>query len=178
METKTLYTTKKGQLTIGEDTINVAMLNNGSRVICKPAFKEGLVDSKSIVIDRDTAKVMAQLPLYLELFLDHLPELKAYQAGQIDHVGHFKFTDGERQELGYDVSMLATATETYLRYRDALKLANKPIPEQYTLAIKFSGILMTKLAYVGMTALVDEAIGYQEVRSKTDLPDMLMRETN
>lgn len=178
MQNKTLYVTKKGQLTIGTHIIDVAMLNNGSRVICKPALKEGLVDNRGIILDKDMAKVMAQLPLYLELFSDHLPELKAYQAGQIDHVGHFKFTDGEREELGYDVSMLATAAETYLRYRDALKLGNKPIPKQYALAIKFSDILMIKLAYVGMTALVDEATGYQEVRSKTDLPDMLMRETN
>lgn len=170
---KRLHVIKKGHILIDGYRVNVAILNNEVRVLCTIPSNEGLMGNKKLIIDKDMASVLSQLPVYVENFLVHLPRISDHKSGDADKAKIIKFRDGELQSSGYDALILADAAETYLRYRDALRESKSLIPEEYIDAIQFSEILMVKLAYIGMMALVDEATRYQELRSDGELVNIL-----
>ena len=84
----------------------------------------------------------------------------------------FKNLDG-KEGIGYNCLVIAEIADSYQKYKDYLTNIGKPIPDEYKEAIKFSEDLMINLAYIGINALIDEATGYQAVRKKTDLQDLL-----
>jgi hypothetical protein len=63
--------------------------------------------------------------------------------------------------------------EVYLRLRDAYVADGKEPPKNYRHIIEACDILMRALAHVGITALVDEATGFQEVRDRQALQKIL-----
>jgi len=69
---------------------------------------------------------------------------------------------------GYDALLLPKVCEVYLNARDAdaLTAAQKP-------TARVCDLLMRKLAQVAIIALVDEATGYQEVRARNELQEIL-----
>jgi hypothetical protein len=69
---------------------------------------------------------------------------------------------------GYDATVLADICEAILAARQAGKLS----PQQYHIADK-AVILVRGFARVGIIALVDEATGYQEIRSRAALEEIL-----
>ena len=71
---------------------------------------------------------------------------------------------------GYRAELLPDVCEIYLKARDANTLA----PNQYRVAHQ-AEILMRSFAKVGIIALVDEATGYQELRAKNALAEILER---
>lgn len=171
------YVINKGKITIDEHSVEVVMLDNQTRVICALAPVEGLVGNKELVLDRSMSNILSQLPLYIEVFTTQLPYLVKYKVGEADKPHLIKYNDGNQQAYGYDSLLLADAAETYLQYRDDLKLKNQEIPEQYASAVRFSELLMVKLAYIGMMALIDEATQYQEVRDDGELVNLLRTDT-
>jgi P63C domain len=79
----------------------------------------------------------------------------------------FRTPNGIRAN-GYKAELLPQVCEIYLKARDAGTLA----PNQRPIAIK-ADILMRAFATVGIIALVDEATGYQDVRARDALADIL-----
>lgn len=69
---------------------------------------------------------------------------------------------------GYRAEILPMVCEVYLRARDADVLP----PNQRHVAVQ-ADILMRALAHVGIIALVDEATGYQDVRARHALNEIL-----
>ena len=78
----------------------------------------------------------------------------------------FRGRGGQRR--GVDATLLPEICEAWLKARDAGALR----PQQYRIAEK-ADILKRTLAHVGITALVDEATGYQEVRDRHELHRIL-----
>jgi hypothetical protein len=72
------------------------------------------------------------------------------------------------QQRGVNATLLPEICEVWLKARDAEVLQ----PRQHQIAEK-ADILMRALAHVGITALVDEATGYQEVRDRDELHRIL-----
>ena len=72
------------------------------------------------------------------------------------------------QAHGYDARLLPQVCEVYLKARDAGVL----LPSQRHIAER-ADIVMRGLATVGVVALVDEATGYQEIRSQRALATIL-----
>jgi P63C domain len=81
----------------------------------------------------------------------------------------FRTHKGSRSE-GYIADILPVVCEVYLRARDEGELTR---PQE--LIAKQCEILIRGLSRVGITALVDEATGYQEVRDKLALQAILDR---
>ena len=80
---------------------------------------------------------------------------------------HFRTPVGVRAN-GYRAELLPQICEVYLKARDAHALA----PNQQGIAVQ-ADILMRAFATVGIIALVDEATGYQDLRSKRALAQIL-----
>ena len=78
----------------------------------------------------------------------------------------FRGRGGRRR--GVNATLLPEICEAWLKARDAEVLQ----PQQYQIAEK-ADVLMRALAHVGITALVDEATGYQEVRDRDELHRIL-----
>lgn len=79
----------------------------------------------------------------------------------------FRLPNGVRA-FGYRAELLPTLCEIYLAAREANVLP----PNQRHIAVQ-AEILVRGLAHVGIIALVDEATGYQEVRTKDALAKIL-----
>jgi len=79
----------------------------------------------------------------------------------------FRTPNGIRAN-GYRAELLPKVCEVYLKARDENALA----PNQKPIAVQ-ADILMRALAIVGITALVDEATGYQDLRAKDALARIL-----
>jgi len=69
---------------------------------------------------------------------------------------------------GYRAEILPMVCEVYLKARDA----NKLLKSQYKFAVACD-IIMRGLAHVGIIALVDEVTGYQEIRDRLALQEIL-----
>jgi len=78
------------------------------------------------------------------------------------------FRTGSALALGYRAEILPMVCEVYLQARDAKALP----PNQRHVAVQ-AEILMRALAHVGIIALVDEATGYQDVRARNALNEIL-----
>jgi hypothetical protein len=77
-------------------------------------------------------------------------------------------TPAGNRALGYRAELLPLICEVYLKARDANKL-----PSNQKHVAQRADILIRGLAHTGIIALVDEATGYQELRSKNDLARIL-----
>lgn len=163
---KALYS---GELSIGELTIDCAVLPDGTRVLSQRgigrALGRGYGGNSWRKKDDDDAA--AKLPFFMNAkplipFVSN--ELAAlanspieYRHGQGGGVGH-----------GINATALPQICEVWLKARDAGELSEV----QKKVAAK-AEIIMRGLAHVGITALVDEATGYQEVRDKQALQAIL-----
>jgi hypothetical protein len=79
----------------------------------------------------------------------------------------FRSVRGNRG-YGYDARLLPMVCEVYLKARDKKVLTDK----QEHVAITCD-VLMRGLAHVGIIALVDEATGYQDLRTQRELNELL-----
>jgi hypothetical protein len=79
----------------------------------------------------------------------------------------FRSTRGIRA-FGYDARLLPMVCEVYLKARDA-----KALTEKQDHIAQMADILMRGLAHVGIIALVDEATGYQDIRTQRELNQLL-----
>jgi hypothetical protein len=78
------------------------------------------------------------------------------------------FQLGKRMVTGFDASILPVVCDIWLKAREARALQE----QQMDKALK-AEILMRGLAHIGVIALVDEATGYQEIRDKKALQEIL-----
>jgi len=157
-----------GIMRIGDSELPCAVLEDGTRLINQAETLEALGRSRRA---KGGSGAVDKLPPFLsarnlEPFIDE--DLKRSTTPIIFtplHGGGGK--EGNRQ-IGYRADILPKACEVMLRARDAGALhAN-----QHRLAIQ-ADILMRGLAHVGIIALVDEATGYQNIRAKEALAEIL-----
>ncbi|NHK28625.1 hypothetical protein FF098_011965 [Parvularcula flava] len=160
----------EGEFSIGDKSIDCAVLPDGTRVISQASFLRGIGRSRSPKAGTGVLSTVDKLPFFLSAqvlqpFVDD--DLKK----AIEPI--FYRTENGSKAVGYDASALPAVAEVYLKYRDALVEEEKSIPSNYHHIIKASDVLMRGLANVGIIALVDEATGYQEVRDRQALQKIL-----
>jgi hypothetical protein len=157
----TVKASHDGQLTIGDMHLPCAVLEDGTRVITSAGVMRALNRPWKGTYRRDIRPNFLAGP-NLERFIDN--ELRADLA-PID----FRTRKGGYAR-GYHAELLPKICEVYLRARDADAL----IATQVSTA-RAAEIVMRALAHVGIIALVDEATGYQEIRDRLALQEVLRK---
>lgn len=153
-----------GPMIIAGREINCAVLETGKRLLTQESFL--------IAIGR-SPRPMAGTGI---MALDNLPVFLASEnlkpfitdeiRSSITPVAYLS-TRG-RRGLGYEALLLPMVCEVYLKARDE----NALLKSQQTFA-KVCDILMRGFARVGIIALVDEATGYEDLKTKRELNRIL-----
>jgi len=151
--------THKGEITLGHKSISCAVLSNGKRIITQTALFDAF--------DR---------PRKGEKRLDGLPSI-------IGAKNLIPFVDDELREKsesihyylpsgkvasGYDAELIPLICELYLKAADE----NALLESQERIVLQ-SSVLIRSLAKLGITALIDEATGYQYERENDALQKIL-----
>lgn len=146
-------------LKIADTTLDAYVLEDGTRVLSQAGFLRALGRNPRAAMRSVKVPPMLQ-GAGLEPFLT--PEILEKGRPIL-----FRTPSGIRAN-GYRADLLPEVCEVYLKARDANTLApnQRPVAHQ-------AEILMRSLAKVGIIALVDEATGYQELRAKNALAEIL-----
>ena len=155
--------THAGEIRIGDAKIPCAVLEDGTRILTQYGFYRAIGRSGRPAAGRgsEVEKVAPFLNLKnLKPFVNK--ELSDSTSPIVFH----PISGG--MAYGYQAEILPKVCEVYLSARDAGVL----IKTQLKFA-KACEILMRGLAHIGITALVDEATGYQDIRLKNALAKIL-----
>lgn len=158
----------KGDLKIGDINISCAVLPDGTRVISESGILKhlGATGGKSIKLrDRMAQNRGGPIPMFLaskalEPYIDQV-------FGGMD-LSPVEYKSGSKTVVGYKAEILPKVCEVWLKARDEKALQESQEPKA-----KKAEILMRGLAYIGITALVDEATGYQNERENFELQKVL-----
>ena len=148
-----------GKLNIVDLQLDVAVLDNEKRVITQQAVWNAL-DRPS----RGNARI-PNTPVFMDA--KNLQPFISNDLKEVINKIEYVDTKGNIQS-GYDATILPLVADLYLKARENHALTNR----QLDTALK-AEILVRTLAKVGITALVDEATGYQDARAKDALAKIL-----
>ncbi|MFQ2070661.1 P63C domain-containing protein [Aeromonas veronii] len=150
----------EGVLRIGEAELEVAVLEDGKRIISQGSVFKALGRPARGV------RAVPEGEIAMPAFMD-AGNLKPFINQELrDAINRVKYQthSGDTVE-GYDASILPLVCDVYLQAREAGVITKS---NQLDTAMK-AEILVRSLAKVGIIALVDEATGYQEVRPRDAL---------
>jgi len=149
-------------LRIGEVELECYVLDNGVRVLTQSTFLEALGRHRRANVRRERN---AELPSILQgkAINQFISEDVRAKAKPIT----FKLPNAGRAS-GYNAELLPDVCEIYLKAREA-----DALPHQQRHIAAQAEIIMRGLATVGIIALVDEATGYQEIRARDALAEIL-----
>jgi hypothetical protein len=150
--------THSGEVMIGGAPIPCAVLEDGRRVVIQRQ-----------VVGLITGTIKGNLDRYLGAanLAPYVPE--KFAGGDLEEVA-INFEANGTKARGYEAEDIVDICRMYLRARQAGVL----LPNQMLLADRAEMIIVS-LAKVGITALIDEATGYQEVRDRRALQALLDR---
>lgn len=156
---KVLQAKYEGILNLGNTQLDVAVLENGQRIIKQAAVFKAL-DRPA----RGNSRVIG-IPTFMDA-----KNLQQYVNEEVKIViKKVEYLDIKGlQQQGFDCLILPTVCDLYLKARED----NILLPTQIDTAQK-AEILMRSLAKVGIVALVDEATGYQHDREHDELQKIL-----
>jgi len=163
MTEKKLKATHEGKLPIGNVELNVAVLEDGTRLITQSAvFKAFGRTKRGRALNENR---VPNMPAFIDAnnlqpFINE--ELRSV-LNQIDYI-----EKNGKISSGYDALILPKLCKVYLDARQQKVLK----PQQLPLA-RESEILLFGLSNIGIIALVDEATGYQYDREKDELQKIL-----
>lgn len=162
---KVLNATHEGKIHLGENELNVAVLEDGTRIITQSAVFKAFGRTK-----RGRAKDDVRV-LNRPAFVD-AQNLQPFIDGALDRVLQpIKYNSiNDNITEGFSAEILPKLCKVYLDARES----NKLVPQQIQLA-RASEILLLGLSDIGIKALVDEATGYQYEREKDELQKILQK---
>ncbi len=158
-----LKATHQGELKIGEKTLPVAVLEDGTRMITMTAvFRAFGRTTRSRI---NVGNRVNTMPSFLDA-----QNLQPFVSEELKNVINpiTYINKSGKETKGYNALILPLLCDVYLSARDAGVLTKKQIP----LGIA-SEILVRSLSKVGILALVDEATGYQAERDRDELQKIL-----
>jgi hypothetical protein len=158
-----------GEIHIGDMHFPCSVLSDGTRILTQSDFMDGMGMYYSGWVAQSKAKKEspAEIPHFLafkslEPFIHlHLGDLQSI-------VVKYRTMERNRLAHGIKAEIIPKICEVWLDADEHGKLGAR----QKQIAQK-AKILMRALAHVGITALVDEATGYQEVRDRLALQEIL-----
>jgi hypothetical protein len=154
---KEFKATHEGRLRILNKVLPCAVLEDGTRIISQ--------SSVFAAFERPVGGTRAELPRFMEA-----NNLQPYIAQGVQEVAKLvEYLDKNNKiKRGYKAEILPALCDIYLQARKDGKLTKV----QQKLA-DVSEIMIRSFAKIGITALVDEATGYQNIRPKTALQTLL-----
>ncbi len=160
---KVIYGSPDSPLKIGGKEIQCYVLDDETRVLTQASFLEALGRHRKANVRKKGGE--ERLPAILQG-----KAINPFISQElIEKSVPVKFkTDRGATASGYRAETLPMVCEVYLKARDANALP----ANQKHVAIQ-AEILIRALAHVGIIALVDEATGYQEVRARRALEEIL-----
>jgi hypothetical protein len=163
-----LRATHTGELKIGAASIPCAVLEDGTRVLWQQGFLRAIGRTGRAAASAITNEGSLQLPVFLRA--DNLKPLITKELIEASAPITFKPIVSSRGGIsfGYKAELLPQVCNVFLDAEDAKLLR----PNQRHIYER-SKILVRGLAVVGITALIDEATGYQEVRDRKALEAIL-----
>lgn len=159
---KILKATHDGVLSIGNVELDVAVLEDGKRIITLASVFKALGRPT-----RGNARVI-DTPVFMDA-LNLQPFVGEDLKGVINKVV-YEGKNGKTTE-GYDATILPLVCDLYLKAREAGVVTR---PNQKATAQQ-AEILVRSLAKVGIISLVDEVTGFQETRDKDALTQFLAK---
>ena len=164
MNQKMPKATHEGVIEIGEAKIPCAVLEDGTRLLTQSGFMRALGRARQAK-GRAYYDADVNMPAFLTAknLKPFITKELMVTSSQID----FRTLRGIKA-YGYPAELLPEVCEVFLKARDADVLTGG----QEHIAVK-ADILVRGLAHIGITALVDEATGYQEVRDRLALQKIL-----
>lgn len=169
MSKKILKAEYRGQVVIGDIVIPCAVLEDGTRVVSENVILSnfGSTGGKSLKLRKKMEKDRGvSVPIFLasqalEPFVDQVFNSKKPTPIRF-------YVENGKEFLGYPANILPQVCEVWLMARDEGKLQASQLPRAQK-----AEILMRGLAHIGISALVDEATGYQYERNKNELQKIL-----
>lgn len=162
--------THDGTLEIGDLKIPCAVLDDGTRILTEHGITNALLGGRSGASKRlKKAHSESGAPVPLFLAPGNLKPFisKELSDGPLGPITYLTKTSNQ-ESLGYDANVLPAVCEVWLSARDAGALQSQQLDKA-----KKAEILMRGLAHVAIVALVDEATGYQDVRARHALEEIL-----
>jgi hypothetical protein len=160
----------EGTFNIGQTEIAAAVLRDETRIITQATFLRALGRSRSPKAGTGVLSTADELPFFLQA--DVLkPFIDEALVASIKPV--FYRSRGGGKGVGYNARSLKRVAEVYLQFRDSSIATTGKVPARYEAMIKAADTLIRALAEIGIVALVDEATGFQEVRNRHALQDIL-----
>jgi hypothetical protein len=160
----------KGELEIGDMKLSCAVLDDGTRVISESSIIKNLgsVGGKNYKLREKSSSNEGEGPIPLFLSSKAIKPFIYEVFDEEDLVPIIYTTDGKNQMQGYNATILPKVCETWLKARENGTLQASQLPK----ALK-AEIIIRSLAKIAITALVDEATGYQYVRESNELQKIL-----
>jgi len=152
-----------GVITLGPAAISCAVLADGTRVLTQAEFLEALGRHRKANVRKEGGEERVPAILQGKAINPFISKDILEKSRPIK----FRTTTGAWAS-GYRADLLPAVCEVYLKARDAEALP----ANQKHVAIQ-AEILIRALAHVGIIALVDEATGYQDVRARDELAQIL-----
>jgi hypothetical protein len=149
-------------LVIGDIRIQCYVLENGTRVLAQRSLQGGIGMSLSGATDG-----AQRLAVLFDSLAEKGIDCKDLAARIRDPI-LFRPTRGGRTAYGYEATILADICDKILEARN--KKALQPQQDHFA---QHCEVLVRGFARVGIIALVDEVTGYQEVRDKLALQEIL-----
>lgn len=164
-ENQLMKATHQGKLILGETELNVAVLEDGTRVISRNAIFKAFGRTK-----RGRAIGETRVP-NMPSFID-ANNLQPFVGEDLSGgLKQLDFIDlNGKQDSAYNALILPMLCKVYLDARQARVLKSQQMP-----LARASEVLLISLSKVGIIAMVDEVTGYQEIRDKTALQEFLTK---
>ena len=152
--------THKGDLILGKTSISCAVLSNGKRIITQTALFDAFERP------RKGEKRLEGLPSIVgaKNLLPYVTEELKEKAQPV----HYYLQNG-KVTSGYDAELIPMICELYLQANETEGV----LLESQQKMVAQANILIRALAKVGITALIDEATGYQYDRENNALQEIL-----
>jgi hypothetical protein len=168
---KILKATHTGELKIGDLHFECAVLEDGSRIVSETQFMKqmGMYRSGALSVRRKHAddESGAQTPLSLA-YKNLKPFVEIHLSGVHFQPVRYQTIKGHVATAGLRADIIPKVCEVWIDADRAGVLG----PRQKLVAAK-ADILLRGMAHVGIISLVDEATGYQEIRDKKALQEIL-----
>ncbi len=162
-----------GDLELAGNPIKAAVLPDGKRLLTQGTLLQAIGRSRTPKAGTGgNITAVDGLPFFLQA-----EQLKPFITEEIRSSTApilFRLKSGQKA-VGYDAQLLPMVCEVYLKLRDSYAKENKPVPAQYRHIVEACDMLIRGFARVGIIALVDEATGYQEVRDRKSLQEVLKK---
>lgn len=164
---KLLKATYEGKLKILDKILPCAVLEDGTRIISSSAIYLAFDRTPRGSARGGVKTYLRKLPSFMDA--NNLqPYIEQLIQGLAHYIDYSPINNPEKIKKGYKAEILPALCDVYLQARKDNKLTK----HQKKLA-EISEIMVRSLAKIGITALIDEATGYQNVRTKDALQIIL-----